>query len=67
MDDGGLWKRSISLSGSSMRKPGGTAPLLGTQKDMPSKILEMGVCFHRGSVLGNMGGAPFLGPTREFY
>ena len=26
---------------------GGRAPLLGTLKDMPSKALEMGVCFYR--------------------
>ena len=26
---------------------------------MPSKALEMGVCFHRGPVLGNMGGQGF--------
>ena len=39
-----------------MRGPGGRAPLLGTPKDMPSKVLEMGACFHRDPVLGNMGG-----------
>jgi len=27
---------------------------------MLSKALEMGVCFHRGPVLGNMGGRSFL-------
>jgi hypothetical protein len=35
------------------------ASLLGAPKDMLSKAVEMGVCFHRGPVLGNMrwGGA----------
>jgi hypothetical protein len=28
----------------------------GTQKDMLSKALEMGVCFHRGPALGEHGG-----------
>ena len=32
---------------------------------MLSKALEMGVFFHRGPVLGNMGDAPFLNPSRE--
>jgi hypothetical protein len=44
---------------------GGRAPVLGTPKDMLSKDLEMGVCFHRGPVLGSMGGAPFLRSSRE--
>jgi hypothetical protein len=34
--------------------------LQGTLKEMPSKTVEMGVCFHRGSVLENMGGRSFL-------
>jgi hypothetical protein len=33
----------------------------GDPKDMPSKALEVGVCFHRGPVLGNMGGRSFPG------
>ena len=33
--------------------------LLGTPKDMLSKALEMGVCFHKGPVLGNMEGRCF--------
>jgi hypothetical protein len=42
-------------------------PLRGrTRKDVLSKALEMGVCFCRVSVLGNMGGgAHFLGSLRE--
>jgi len=34
---------------------------------MAIKALEMGVCFHKVPVLGNMrgGGAAFLGPSRE--
>jgi len=34
----------------------GRGPLLGTPKDMLTKALEMGICFHRGPILGNMGG-----------
>ena len=42
------------------------APLLGTQKGMLSKALEMGVCFHRGLTFGEHGGTLFfLGPLRE--
>jgi hypothetical protein len=33
---------------------------LGTKKNIPSKALEMGVCFHMGSLLGDMGGGTFL-------
>jgi hypothetical protein len=40
-------------------KPGGRAPLLGTPKEMRSKALEMGDCFQRGPVLGNIGGCSF--------
>jgi hypothetical protein len=40
-----------------------------TPKDMLSKALEMGVCFHKGPVLGNFSRrpweTPFLGPSRE--
>jgi len=43
-----------------MRGPGGRAPLLGTPKDMPSKVLEMGVCFHWNPILRNTKGHPFL-------
>jgi len=32
---------------------------MGTPKDMLSKALEMGICFHRDSSLGNMGGHSF--------
>jgi len=32
---------------------------VGTPKDMIIKSLEMGVCFHRGPVLGKMGGRSF--------
>jgi len=31
------------------------AALLGTLKDMLSKALEMGVCFHRGLAFGDHG------------
>ena len=43
-----------------MRGPRGRVPLLETPKDMPSKALEMGVCFHRKPVLGNVEGRSFL-------
>jgi hypothetical protein len=36
--------------------PGGRAPFLGTPKYMLSKALEMGICFHRAPLLGNMEG-----------
>jgi len=44
---------------------GGRAPLLGTPKFMPIKALEMGVCFHGGPILENMGVGSFIGPSRE--
>jgi hypothetical protein len=43
----------------------GRAPVLGTPKDMLSKALKMGVCFHRGPLLGNIQDCPFLGPLRK--
>jgi hypothetical protein len=42
--------------------------LLGTPKDMPSRALEMGICFHRtrlGESWGTWGDAPFLGLSKE--
>ena len=59
MNEGGLWKRCISLRGIPRRGRRGRAPLLGTPKNMLSNALEMGVCFLRGLVLGNMGGRYF--------
>ena len=41
-------------------EPGDRAPLLGTPKDMLGKALEMGVCFHRASLFGNIEGRSFL-------
>jgi len=39
---------------------------LRTTKDMPSKALEMEVCFNRGPILGEHGGgAPFLRSSKE--
>jgi len=38
---------------------------MGILKDMPIKTLEMGICFHRGPILGNIGDASFIGPSRE--
>jgi hypothetical protein len=40
-------------------EPGGRAPLLGTLKDMLSKGLETGICFHRDPILENMEGRSF--------
>ena len=49
-------KNWASLSeGAPRGEPGGRTPLLGTLKDMLSKALEMGVCFHRGSTFGEHG------------
>ena len=48
-------------------EPGGRVPLLGTLKDMLSKALEMGVCFHRGPILGNMGGHSFARVFEEVW
>ena len=59
------WMREGSGNGSSPSvgalwgEPVGRAPLLRIPKDMISKALEMGVCFHRVPVLGNMGGSSF--------
>jgi hypothetical protein len=39
--------------------PGGTSSLLVTPKNMLSKALEMGVCFYRGPILGDMRGRYF--------
>ena len=35
------------------------APLLGNPKDILSKTLEMGICFHRGPAFGENGGTLF--------
>jgi len=56
MNEVGLWKQSISLCGSFLGEPGGRVPLLGTLKEMPSKTLEMGICFHRGPSWGTWRG-----------
>ena len=53
-------RNGASLSeGTAREELGGRALLLGTPKDMLSKALEKGACFHRGPVLGNMGGRSF--------
>jgi len=64
MNEGGHWKWSISLCGSSMRGTWRRAPLLGTLS-MLSKVLEIGVCFHKGPILGNMEGACFRGLLKD--
>ena len=52
--------KGASLSvGALLGEPSGGAPLLGTPKDVQGKDLEMGVCFQRGPVLGNIGGRSF--------
>jgi len=50
---------SSGIRASLWGEPRGRAPLLGTPEYMPSKALEMGACFHRGPILGNMGGCSF--------
>ena len=66
MDIGGLWKWSISLCGSSMKGTWRENSLLETTKGIPSKALEMGVCFHRGPRFGETWrDAPFLRFSRE--
>ena len=47
---------SLSLREISMKGTGGRAPLLGNPKDMLSKALKLGVCFHRGPIFGEHGG-----------
>jgi len=53
-------ERDIPLRETPRRGPGGRAPSLGTPKDMLSKALEMGVCFHRTPPLEKKEGRSFL-------
>jgi len=46
----------ISRRGSCMRGTWKGARILGTPKDMLSKALEIGVCFHSGPAFGERGG-----------
>jgi hypothetical protein len=55
MTEGSGNRASIS-EGALWGEPRGRAPLLGTLKDMLNKALKIGICFHRGPILGNMGG-----------
>ena len=56
------WMKEARRNGTSLSKealwtePRGRTPLLGTPKDMLSKALEMGVCFHKGTAFGEQGG-----------
>ena len=61
----GTRNRASLSEGALWGEPGGMAPLLGTPKDMLSKTLEMGGCFHKVPVFGERRDAPFLGPLRE--
>jgi hypothetical protein len=47
------------FEGALWREPGGRAPLLGTPKNMQSKTLEMGACFHRGPAFAEHAGRSF--------
>jgi hypothetical protein len=48
------------LCGSCMRGTWREGSFTGHPKDMlRSKALEMGICFHKGLILGNMGGRSF--------
>jgi len=59
------WMKEGSRNGASLFEggpwggPGGRTPLLGTPKDMLSKALEEGICFHRGPADGKRGGTLF--------
>jgi len=57
--------RAPSNVGALRGEPVGSTILLGTPKVMPSKDLEIDICFHTSPVLKNMRDAPFLGPLRE--
>ena len=66
------WTKEGSRNGACLSEralwgePGRRAPLLGTSKDMLSKGLEMGVCFHRGPAFwGAWRDVSCLGPLRE--
>ena len=59
MNEGGLWKESISLCGSSMRGTLREGFFTGDPEAMLSKALETGNPLHKAPVLGNMGGVPF--------
>jgi hypothetical protein len=56
MNEGGLWKESISLCGSSMRGTLRQGFFTGDPEGMLSKALEMGNPLHKAPVLGNIGG-----------
>ena len=43
----------------SMKGHGGRVTLMGTPKDMLSKVLKMGICFHSGPAFGEHGEALF--------
>jgi len=60
--DGSGNGESVSV-GAVCEEPGARALLLGTATDMPSKALEMGVCFYKTPSGGTWRGAPFLGPS----
>lgn len=53
------WIRALETQHLSERaprgEPGGRTPLLGTRKDMPSKALEIGICFHMSPCWGTWG------------
>jgi len=58
MNEGGLWIRSISLCGSSMRGTWREGSFTGDPEGH-ANALEMSVCFHRGTILGNTVGHSF--------
>ena len=64
MNEGGHWKWSISLCGSSMRNLE-EGSFTGDPEGYANKVLEIGVCFHKGPILGNMERVCFRGLLRD--
>jgi len=60
MNERGFGKWSNSVCGSSLRGNCIDGSLLGTPKTLRSEALELDVSFHRGPILGNMGGRSSL-------
>ena len=62
IDEGGLWKGSISLYAALFEEPGrGGDNLLGTLKDTERKALETGISLHRDPVGESGGGLIYQG------
>jgi hypothetical protein len=66
MHKGGAGSGAFLCEKFQLAEPGGTDILLETPKYIPSKALEMGVCFHRATVFGNMKSRFLLGLLRKW-